>query len=84
MKRFKKLLNWIFRHDKLKHFFVGFFLFAGLSVFMENHLALCITAIVAVLKEIVWDGLMKKGTPEVRDIVYGVLPGLVIAMIENL
>lgn len=80
MKTFEK---WLFAHDKLKHFFVGFFLFAICFYFFEGYIALCITATIALAKEIIWDGVMKKGTPEVRDWIYSLLPGLVIVLIEN-
>lgn len=84
MKRIKKLLKTLLRHDFLKHFFIGFFLFAGLSVFFESWIALMITATIGLLKEAIWDGLMGRGTPDFRDCLYTWLPGIVMVVLENL
>ncbi|HET8838497.1 MAG TPA: hypothetical protein VFM82_05820 [Flavobacteriaceae bacterium] len=73
----KKLL----RHDLLKHFVFGFFLFVILDLVFDPWMALMFTAMIALGKEIVWDGILKKGTPEVVDVIYAVIPGLLLVLI---
>ena len=57
--------------DKLKHFFyatlIGFVL---INLFVWVGFWICIAGFA--FKEVVWDGLMKKGTPELDDFLYGV------------
>ena len=60
--------------DKLLHFFVGsVILFLSLLVF--NTLAsISIVVFVAAIKEIIYDDFLGKGTPEVQDFIYTILP----------
>ena len=62
--------------DKLLHFFVGnVLLFLSLLVF--NTLAsISIVVFVAAIKEVVYDDFLGKGTPEVQDFIYTILPCL--------
>ena len=60
--------------DKLLHFFVGsVILFLSLLVF--NTLAsISIVVFVAAIKEVIYDDFLGKGTPEVQDFIYTILP----------
>lgn len=60
--------------DKLLHFFVGsVILFLSLLVF-NTLVSISIVVLVAAIKEIVYDDFLGKGTPEVQDFVYTILP----------
>jgi type IV secretory pathway TrbL component len=60
--------------DKLLHFFVGsVILFLSLLVF-NTLVSISIVVLAAVVKEIVYDDFLGKGTPEVQDFVYTILP----------
>ena len=62
--------------DKLLHFFVGsVILFLSLLVF-NTLVSIFIVVLAAVVKEIVYDDFLGKGTPEVQDFVYTILPCL--------
>lgn len=67
--------------DKLKH------LLAGLAIAIMAGLLFCpltgliVAAVVGALKEIVWDWLLKRGTPEFLDFVATALGGLVVYLI---
>lgn len=71
-----------FRRDRLKHFFVGYFLYAVLQVFMFHWYAFLIVVIVALLKEHTYDGWFRKGTPEFWDWFFTVLPGFLLILME--
>ena len=58
-------------HDKLKHFFIGYFI--SLSIVFIGVYGVFLTLAIAVAKEI-YDKVSKKGTPEILDIVYTVAP----------
>lgn len=74
-------MNKILRHDLLKHFFVGFFIYTICSTLGNDLFALLVTFIVAIVKELIYDKIMSKGKAEVLDIVYTILPGLIMIMI---
>ena len=62
--------------DKLLHFFVGsVILFLSLLVF-NTLVSVCIVIIIALIKEVVYDYFLGKGTPEIKDFVYTILPCL--------
>ena len=62
--------------DKLLHFFVGsVILFLSLLVF-NTLVSVYIVIIVALIKEVVYDYFLGKGTPEIKDFVYTILPCL--------
>lgn len=70
-------INYILRHDRLKHFFVGTLIFLFISLFLDNTYALLITAIIAVLKE-VYDKYKKKTMFDLLDIIYTILTAIII------
>ena len=67
--------------DKLKH------LLAGLAIAIMAGLLFCpivglaTAAVIGALKEIIWDWLLKKGTPELLDFVTTVAGGVLGAVI---
>ena len=62
--------------DKLLHFFVGSVILF-LSLLMFNTLvSISIVVIAATIKEVVYDDFLGKGTPEVQDFIYTILPYL--------
>jgi len=73
MKRLYNLYKSITKQDKLLHFVAGCFIYFILSLLFINryenidYLILLAVALIAFLKEVVWDGIMKKGTPEALD-----------------
>lgn len=67
------LLNSI-KKDKLLHFFVGNTILFLLLLFFNTLISISVVVILAVAKEIIYDGLLKKGTPENKDIIYTILP----------
>ena len=69
---------YLLRHDLLKHFFIGFFIFVIANQFTSNAMALIATTIVATAKELIYDLYFKKGTPEFIDVVYTILPAVVL------
>ena len=73
MKQVFNFYKTITKQDKLLHFMAGCFIYFFLSLLFINRyenidylIVLAVTAI-ALLKEVVWDGMMKKGTPEPLD-----------------
>ncbi len=70
--------------DKIKHFFAGLAIAIVVGLFVYPMFGLLIAAAVGALKEIIWDWLLKKGTPEWWDFwctVLGGMAGYVILMI---
>ena len=60
--------------DKLLHFFVGsVILFLSLLVF-STVVSVSIVVALAAVKEIIYDDFLGKGTPEIVDFVYTILP----------
>ena len=62
-----------FGQDGLAHILVSLVLCAVLGVFLPLWAAVLVTLAVGVLKELIWDKLLKKGTPEWKDILADVL-----------
>ena len=60
--------------DKLGHFFGSYLLLVVLSVFMPLTYAYTSLFFITVLKDVLWDKLLKKGKFEAVDIFYGILP----------
>ena len=54
--------------DKLLHFFASATIMAVLAYFLPLVVAFLITFGIGIAKEVIWDKMMKKGTPELRDI----------------
>ena len=65
--------------DKLLHFFVGFFIYVGLSIFFTPLLSLLFTTVLAVLNEVI-DEHKKKGAFDWIDIIFTVAPGIVLIL----
>ena len=65
----------IFKQDKLKHLLAGIGISLVFGVQFLPLIGLITAAIVGALKEIIWDWLLKKGTPELLDFVATVLGG---------
>ncbi len=69
----------ILKHDKLIHFFVGFFLYVGFSLFFDNLTSYLITAFFAVINEL-RDEYIKKGSFSWLDIVFTIAPALILSI----
>ena len=68
--------------DKLYHFIGGLAIYIGLSFILESCICLLLVLLVGVLKELIYDLWLKKGTPEVLDAVATALGGAVIMLID--
>ena len=62
--------------DKLLHFFVGSVMLFVSLLFFNALVSVCIVVIVALIKEVVYDNFLGKGTPEIQDFTYTILPCL--------
>ena len=62
--------------DKLLHFFVGSCILFLSLLFFNTLISISIVVFIAAIKEIVYDDFLKKGTPEVEDFIYTILPCL--------
>jgi hypothetical protein len=62
--------------DKLLHFFVGSVVLFLSLLFFSTTASVFIVVALAAGKEIVYDYFLGKGTPEVADFVYTILPCL--------
>lgn len=60
--------------DKLLHFFVGSVVLSLSLLFFSTLFSVAIVVFIAAIKEIVYDDFLKKGTPEIQDFIYTVLP----------
>ena len=67
--------------DKQKHFLAGLALSLLAGLLFCPIVGLATAAVVGALKEIIWDWLLKKGTPEFLDFVATVLGGVLGAVI---
>ncbi len=67
--------------DKLKHAIAGVALSIVAGLFVYPLIGLATAAVVGALKEIIWDWLLKKGTPEFLDFVATVAGGVLGAVI---
>ena len=63
--------------DKKLHILVGLALSILAGLFAYPMFGLLIAAAVGALKEIIWDWLLKKGTPELLDFVATVAGGVI-------
>jgi len=68
-------------HDKILHFFYGFFIYAISLIFLDRYYDLIPVFIIAIGKEI-YDKITKKGTPEVMDFVYTIAPSVILTLIN--
>lgn len=67
------------RKDDLLHIICSIIITSIFNLFFVWWIAVIITFVIGILKELIWDRLLKKGTPEWRDIlsdIIGILIGL--------
>lgn len=69
------------QRDKLKHLLAGIGISLVFGVQFTPFIGLIIAAIVGALKEIIWDWLLKRGTPEFLDFLATVLGGAIAYMV---
>ena len=62
--------------DKLLHFFIGSCILFLSLLFFSTLISISIVVFIAAIKEIVYDDFLKKGTPEVEDFIYTIMPCL--------
>ena len=74
----------IFKQDKLKHLLAGIGISLVLGVQFSPLIGLIAAAIVGALKEIIWDWLLKRGTPEFLDFLATALGGVIGYMVVKL
>jgi len=67
----------IFKQDKLKHLLTGIGIGLIFGVQFSPLIGLIAAAIVGALKEIIWDWLLKRGTPEFLDFLATALGGAI-------
>ncbi|MBL4703712.1 MAG: hypothetical protein JKY54_04275 [Flavobacteriales bacterium] len=70
--------------DKLLHFFWSSILLVLLFLLFGSFYGCVSLLIIAALKEILWDGLLKKGTPQFLDFIFGSLPVVVYLLLNML
>lgn len=78
-----RLLNRLaaIQKDKLLHFITGTYIFMISALFFQLWAALLIVAIVGALKEVYYDKILDKGTPELADFLYTLGGGLITFLI---
>ena len=74
----------IFKQDILKHLLAGIGISLVFGVQFTPFIGLIAAAIVGALKEIIWDWLLKKGTPEFMDFLATVLGGAIVYMVVKI
>lgn len=81
-----RILNW-FGTDGLAHVLVSLVLCGVLSAVLPVWAAVLVTMAIGIVKELVWDWWLKKGTCEVRDALsdaIGTIIGAFIALLQTL
>lgn len=76
-----------FGQDGLAHILVSLILCVVFGVFLPLWIAVLITLVIGLIKELVWDLWLKKGTAEWRDIVsdaVGIVLGVVLVLLNKL
>lgn len=74
----KNVLNQI-RKDDLMHILVSVIIMTVLKLLLPWWIAALLTILIGILKELIWDKWLKKGTPEWRDIVSDII-GIIIGV----
>jgi len=74
----------IFKQDKLKHLLAGISISLVFGVQFTPFIGLIIAVILGALKEIIWDRLLKRGTPEFLDFLVTALGGAIAYMVVKL
>ena len=72
------------KQDKLKHLLAGIGISLVFSVQFSPLIGLITAPIVGALKEIIWDWLLEKGTPEFMDFLATALGGAIAYMVIKL
>lgn len=70
----------IFKQDKLEHLLTGIGIGLIFGVLSSPLIGLIAAAMIGALKEIIWDWLLKKGTPEFMDFLATALGGAIAYM----
>jgi hypothetical protein len=74
----------IFKQDKLKHLLSGIGIGLIFGVLFSPLIGLIAATIVGALKEIIWDWLLKRGTPEFLDFLATAFGGAIAYMTVKL
>ena len=74
----------IFKQDKLKHLLAGIGISLLIGIVFPPVWGLITATIVGALKEIIWDWLLKKGTPEFLDFLATALGGAIAYMVVKI
>lgn len=69
------------KHDKLLHFFSGFWIYVIVSIAFTPFIGLVSASIIGAGKELVYDSLMGKGKAELLDFVWTVIPVLIMFLL---
>ena len=83
MNRLKKIFTKIFPYDKLLHYVLGIYIALLTLPFIAWWLSLILVFFVALIIE-VNDKVNKKGTPEILDIIYTVMGGGSVIVLDLL
>ena len=80
----KTLLKQLIQTDKLLHNLINYSIVFTLSVLTNYWIGLCVAVTLSLLKEFVWDKLLKKGNFEIADLVsngLGIVEGSIIYLL---
>ncbi len=64
--------------DKANHFIYGFVIYMLTSILFDGWIPLLTVVFFAAGKEIIYDKIMKKGTPELLDFIFTIVSGLLL------
>lgn len=74
----KNVLNQI-RKDDLLHILFSVIIMTVLKLLLPWWIAALLTILIGILKELIWDKWLKKGTPEWRDLLSDII-GIIIGV----
>ncbi len=79
----KKIFEYLTKipKDKLLHFFLGSLISYPLILLMGFY-GFIISIIIFAAKEIIWDKFYKKGTLEIMDFIYSIIPAIMFILIK--
>ena len=84
IKRIMHALNYVFDNvicqDGMKHLIIGVILASALKLFIPIVLVFVVVIAILVAKELVYDKKMAQGTPEPRDLLWGIV-GMVFGLL---
>lgn len=72
----------LIQKDKLLHLIAGIYIYLLCRIFLPQTISLGIVVIIGVLKELIWDQALKKGTPELLDSWFTIIGGLSVRLFE--